>query len=392
MERNLWVQALIILAVIAVGFYVAGEIWLLVSHFGDIIILFFLAWLVAFSLLPIIRVLEQEFPIGRAGATAIVYIALLICLALILVLVVPLLISQISQLAIQLPSLALTVPVLLREIQGTLDQWNIPINISVGAAGLGQQASQIGSRILENTVVVASSVASGLFSVTIILILSFYFALDGDRILHDLLAAVPPRYSEDARQFSVSINHSFGGFLRGTAIQAVIFGVGTAIIMLAGGLHYVLLASIFAAVVMVIPFIGPLLATVVPLVIALFSALPTTQFLVILVALVGLQVLVMNIIAPKVLSESVGLHPLLVFLALLVGAKEAGLAGAIFGVPITAVIYATAQILFRRWSVIGPPMPVAMTNGHIPQHHVRLERISAHIRDAVSRIFRERTP
>jgi predicted PurR-regulated permease PerM len=394
MERNSWFRALIILGVIAVGLYVAGELWTLAVHFGDIIILFFLAWLLAFILLPVVRFLADLLPIGLAGAAAIVYIVLLVIVAAILILVVPLLIAQVSQLANQLPTIAAGLPGELKRVQQWLDARNITIDLGViTGPGLSQQAGQLGSRLVENTVTVASSIASGLFSLTIILILSFYFVVDGDRILHGLLSAVPEHYAEDARLFVVSIDRTFGGFLRGTAIQAALLGIGTGIIMAVFGLGYVLLVTIFAAIVMVIPFIGPVLAIILPILIALFSGLSATQLLLFLVALVGLQVLVMNIIAPKVMAESVGLHPLLVFLALLVGIKQAGLAGAIFGVPIAAVVFTAVRIFLNRWSVIVPveTAPSAAEDTGDRQV-VRLDQVRVHVGQAISRIFHSRVP
>ena len=392
MERSTWFRALIILAVFAVTLYLAGQIWQLLVHFSDIIILFFLAWLLAFILLPVIRFVERELPVGHAGAVALIYLVLLVALVVVLILVMPLLIAQIAQLANQLPTLVSGVPGWLRALQRTLNRWNVPIDVNVlTGPSLAQQASQFGSRILENSVLVASGIASTLFDVTVMLIISFYLALDGDRFVQQLLAAVPAPYADDARQFAYSIDQSFGGFLRGTAIQATFFGIGTALIMEIGGLHYVLLASLFAAVIMVIPFIGPLLAAVVPLLIALFSKLPTTQLLIILFALIALQILVMNIIAPKVMSESIGIHPLLVFLALLVGAKQAGVAGAIFGVPIAAVIWAAIRIVLRRWAIIGPaPAPLPLANGRPHARVIRLERLGLHIESFVNRIFHSR--
>src|SRR5437868_5664298 len=98
MERTAWGRALIILGVVAVGLYVAGELWRLLEHFADIMVLFFLAWLVAFTLLPVVRFLQTRLPVGRAGAAAVVYLALLLCLVTTLVLVIPVLVEQVSQL------------------------------------------------------------------------------------------------------------------------------------------------------------------------------------------------------------------------------------------------------------------------------------------------------
>jgi predicted PurR-regulated permease PerM len=379
--------------------YLASELWRLAIHFGDVIILFFLAWLLAFALLPIVRTLEMRFHIGRPGAAAIVYLGLLVVLATCLVLVIPLLIEQVSQLAVQLPALAGRIPILTNDIQGWLERRGLPITVEATGPqpAFTQQAAQLGTTILENSVVVASSVASGLFSFTLVLILSFYVVLDGDRFVNAILAAIPEHYQDDAVLFLVSIDRSFGGFLRGTAIQAGIMGLGTAIIMAMAGLGYILLVSIFAAIVMVIPFIGPFLALVLPLLIAVFSNLPPSQLLLMFLGLAILQLLVLNVVAPKVMSQSVGIHPLLVFLALLVGIKEAGLAGAIFGVPIAAVIYATFRILFNRWSIIerhstppdirAHPIEPAASPKSTPTHVVRFERFGPHLGRAISRLF-----
>jgi predicted PurR-regulated permease PerM len=161
-----------------------------------------------------------------------------------------------------------------------------------------------------------------------------------------------------------------------------------------------MLASVFAAVIMVVPFIGPLLALIVPLIIAAFSNLPTSQLLAVVVGLVVLQLVVMNVVAPKVMSQSVGLHPLLVFLALLVGIKEAGIAGAIFGVPVAAVLYASGQILLRRWKVIearpAEPAPTPfeptrpVTPVEPPPREVRIDRLSFHVGRVIGRVFHAR--
>jgi predicted PurR-regulated permease PerM len=402
-DRNPWSRALIILGVLAVGLYLGGELWRLATHFADITILFFLAWFLAFILLPIVRFLDRYLRIGVAGAAALVYLALLFAMVTLLVLVIPLMIQQMSQLTTQLPTITAKVPSIVRQVQTSLDDRGIPVAVTTGPGepSLGQQAAQLGSSVVSNSVAIAGGVASTLFDFVIVLVLSFYLVLDGDRFVAQVLAALPERYRDDARLFTESIDRSFGGFLRGTAIQAAILGAGTAIIMTFSGLGYALLASVFAAVIMVIPFIGPLLALIVPLAVALLSNLPTSQLLGVAVGLVVLQLLVMNVVAPKVMSQTVGLHPLLVFLALLVGIKEAGLAGAIFGVPVAAVIYASGQILLRRWRVIGSedasatviPTSVTRVAAEPPPGPptIRIDLLGLHVGRVIGRVFHVRS-
>jgi predicted PurR-regulated permease PerM len=118
-------------------------------------------------------------------------------------------------------------------------------------------------------------------------------------------------------------------------IQSLVGGVGTGLIMSLLQVDYALLASVVAGVVLLIPFLGPVVAVAVPVMIALLTHPEVTLFL--FVALLALQQVIFNVLAPRILSQQVGLHPLLVFFAVLTGARVAGVWGAVFGVPIVAV-------------------------------------------------------
>jgi predicted PurR-regulated permease PerM len=89
---------------------------------------------------------------------------------------------------------------------------------------------------------------------------------------------------------------------------------------------------------MVIPFVGSVAAIIPPMILALMTG-DWLKVILVFIGLMALQQLVFNVIAPKVMSDSVGMHPLLVFAALLLGTKEAGIWGAIFGVPIVGVMW-----------------------------------------------------
>jgi len=147
--------------------------------------------------------------------------------------------------------------------------------------------------------------------------------------------------------------------LRGQMIQALLGALGTGLIMSLLSVDYALLASVVAGVVLLIPFIGPVLAGVVPVLIALLTHPEVAPLL--FIALVALQQVIFNVIAPRVLSHQVGLHPLLVFFAVLTGARVAGVWGAIFGVPIVAVVL--TMISFYR---ANQEERVARLQEHLP--------------------------
>jgi predicted PurR-regulated permease PerM len=138
----------------------------------------------------------------------------------------------------------------------------------------------------------------------------------------------------------------FAGFLRGQLFQAFLGGIGTGVVMSVLNVDYALLSSVIAAVVLLIPFLGPVLAVVIPVTIALFTH-PDVA-LILLIALIALQQVIFNVLGPRILSNQIGMHPLLVFFAVLTGARVAGIWGAIFGVPIVAV--ALTMVSFYRAS------------------------------------------
>jgi hypothetical protein len=120
------------------------------------------------------------------------------------------------------------------------------------------------------------------------------------------------------------------------------------------GLSYSVLIAVIAAVLMLIPFIGAFAAVVPPLVafvlmhVATPTAFPVLRFVLLFVFLVVAQHIVINLLAPRVMSSAMGMHPLLVLLGLLLGAKLGGLWGAIFGVPVLGVALDTVDVIYRR--------------------------------------------
>lgn len=341
MERNRWFRALIVLLTIIAGFNLAGLLWDVGQRFGDIIVMFFLAWLLAFVLTPLTQWIERRTGLPRVLAAAGVYVVLFVVLLGGLFLIVPALVSQLIALGKVLPAYAEQVPRALGQIQADLNERNVDVDITglYRSQDLSAYLAGLGATAVQNALGIVTGLFSVVFAVVLVLALSFYVVVDGDLIELSLLYLVPDEYRSKVDFFIDSVNRSFGGFLRGTLIQAVVYGLGTALVMLLARMDFVLVASLFAGVVMIIPIFGPFLAIIPPVTIALISA-PVETVLLVVGGLLVLQQVTFNILAPKLMSESLGMHPLLVFAALLIGGRVAGLTGAIFGVPVAAVLWA----------------------------------------------------
>jgi predicted PurR-regulated permease PerM len=349
--RDPWLRALSILGCAIAGFYLVSLLWSIVQEFEDIILLFFLAWLVAFILEPVVGTLvEGRLP--RLAAIGLTYLTLLVLLCLGVILLVPALSLQIVEVARNLPAYVEQSTAFLNNLQGTMNEWltshGSPILVDIKSAlnpqELSRRADALGPPILSNAIGFATGAATLLVEVLIMLILSFYFMVDGARLADSLIGALPLRAQDDSRFLVASIHRAFAGFLRGQMIQSLVGGLGTGVIMSALQVDYALLSSVFAALILLIPFLGPVAAVALPVTIALLTHPEATILL--FVALLALQQVIFNVLAPRILSHQVGLHPLLVFFAVLTGARVAGVWGAVFGVPVVAVF--TTMLSFYR--------------------------------------------
>ena len=341
--RDPWLRALSILGCAIAGVYLIGLLWQVVEQFADIILLFFFAWLVAFVLEPVVATLvEGRLP--RLAAIGLTYLTLLAVSSMGVVLLVPALSLQVVEIARNLPTYVEQATTLLNTVQNTANDWltshGSPVLVDIKSAlnpqELSRRADALGPPILSNAIGFATGAATLLVEVLIMLILSFYFMVDGARLAESMITALPVRLQDDGRFLIASIHRAFAGFLRGQMIQSLVGGVGTAVIMSALQVDYALLSGVVTAVVLLIPFLGPVVAVVLPVTIALLTNPSVAIFL--LIALMALQQVIFNVLAPRILSRQVGLHPLLVFFAVLTGARVAGVWGAIFGVPVVAVL------------------------------------------------------
>jgi predicted PurR-regulated permease PerM len=343
-----WAQALVVLLTCIAALWLGGMLWSLGVQFGDVLLPFFLAWLLAFALNPVAEAL-QRLRLPRGGAVAVVYVALLSILSIAGVLIVPSIAGQAILLGAILPSYAERLPGLLGGLdQALLDRGiTVPISSVLTAEALAQRAEGLGAALATSALGFAGGLANAVVTGILVLILSVFFMLDGGRILGVLLDALPVRYQDEARYFVAAVNRTFGGYIRGLVIQAVLYGVGTYLVMSLLGLPFAAVIAVFAGFILIIPFLGSLVAVLPPISLALFTGNAFT-IIATAVALILLQQLVLNVIMPKILSDNVGLHPLLVFAAILLGAKAAGGWGAIFGVPIMGVVWSMVVLAVQQ--------------------------------------------
>jgi predicted PurR-regulated permease PerM len=342
MQNNRWLQVLIVLLVIICSAWLAAQVWGFVLQFSNILLLFFLSWLLAFILRPMARWLHKR-GMPHTLSVAVVYLGLALVLVISGILLVPVISSQIEQLSKNTDQFTSTVENLINDAQSTLKSWGVQAS---DLDRMSNEAQTTVLAVLQNTLVVLQSIATLALQLIFIFLISFYIMKDGDRLAAGILRVLPPRWEDEIRLAALSIEKSFGGFLRGQIVFAIIYGIFNAIVMLIFGLDYVVIASIVAGFCMLIPLVGNFLAYIPPLLVGIVTK-PDSWFL-LLIALLIAQSIVMNFVGPRVMSSAIGLHPIYVVAAMLVGGQVAGIWGALFGIPIAGAMNLIGRPLMRR--------------------------------------------
>ena len=341
-QRRL-LDAVLILGVIALAFIVIGFAGSVFYAFGDILLLFFLAWLLSFALLPLISFIARIPRVPPQAAVIVVYLTMVILILAIVIQASATIYASISQFLETAPEFESQLTILLTDIQSRLAALGLNVDL-IGqaptiAANLQAWATQLVDPL--RSLAVASIGVFG--NVLLLVILSIYIALDREDILAFLFRLIPPAFVPQARVLQVAVGRSFGGFLRGQLIMGLVFGAFTALVNIVFGLQYAALTTVAAGLLQMIPFFGPFLSWAPPVVAAMLT--PDGPVLPVLILMAIGWFVTMNILQPRLMSGSVGIHPIVVLASVVIGAKIAGIAGAIFGIPIAAVISA----LFFHW-------------------------------------------
>jgi predicted PurR-regulated permease PerM len=156
---------------------------------------------------------------------------------------------------------------------------------------------------------------------------------------------VPQAYRPVTIAFMEDVDGVIGGFVRGQVLLALAVGVSGTIVLLAVGVPYAILFGVLAGAVSVIPMVGPIIAAIPVLLIAFFTV-GLLKLIIVAVLYTVILVVQQNVLTPMVISKSVGVTPLVVFVALLLGSEAFGILGALLSIPIAGIVRVAAERLF----------------------------------------------
>ncbi|HEX8996906.1 MAG TPA: AI-2E family transporter [Ktedonobacterales bacterium] len=359
-------RVLVTLVTVIVAIFAVQLIWTSLVTFGDIILLFFLAWVIAFILEPLSTYLRRV-GISRPVAVSLIYLALAIVITGVIVLSVPIIGDQIRRLAGEFSDAF---------SPSNLDQFSANLTLALQRLGFRQRdAAHVVSQVWGQLPTYASDTANQavtiatntitsiltlLFDAFLVIILSFYMMLDGERLINGAIRRLPPHWAQDARMFKSAVAQIFGGFLRAQLVVGLIYSAFTWGSLALLGQANSLPVALICGLLMLLPFIGTFLAVAPPIALVLLQT-PSDQvvakLVVLLIALILAQQITLQVIAPRVFGSTMGVHPLLLFAGLLIGAKEGGVWGAFFAGPVVAIAYSMFEVFYDRYQRSSPLFP-----------------------------------
>lgn len=323
-------KLLVILLIIAVSIYLLQIAWQVLSNFSDILIMLILAWVLSFILEPLVNFISNTFKFSRLIATVIIYTFFTVLISVMIFIFIPLVIIQFQSLSTVIPNYLESYPQLLKT-------WNTSITKSADVF-----------------ISLIPSFATVIIDFLLMLILSFYLVVDKERISNEIYNLSPKNWHKNLKFIQEVIDNTFSSFFRIQIVFGIIAGISTWIVLTIFGIGFAASLSLIAGILTIIPVFGPFMGAFPPAFIVLVTKPQTPlEALLIYVILVLIQQVVFNVFGPKLMGNAFKLHPLVVFLSIILGFKIAGALGAVFVVPILGIFV----IVFKRLGpyFINPP-------------------------------------
>ncbi len=343
MQNGFWFKTAISLVTISAFVFLVGALGNLWSFIGDLILLFFLSYLVGSLFIHVVNGLVRIPYMTRPLAIFLIYMAFISLLATFGFLVIPVTVNQVVELADLVPRYVEQVPSYVNGLENTIARAGLQIDLTdqIQVDSLNDFARTAATSITNNALGILQNVVSLLIGVILVLVISFYIVLDGGRRLVEGLKVLPPKAEKETLFILLSIDETFHGYLRGMFLISLIYGVSTAGVMIATGLPSPLPVALVASILLAIPFVGDWLALGLPLVVAAVAG-DFATFIIVLTVLLFIQQVMLNLLTPKILGKAVRMPAMLVIISVVLGVRLAGVAGALLAVPTMGVLYGLA--------------------------------------------------
>ena len=359
-RRVVW--ATLILVSVILGF------WLL-YRFNQVVFTLFVAIVIGTVIRPAVAWLHQR-GLPQKGGIIVIYILLLILLIGFLLLLLPLIVEQSTTITAAIPG-----------YYQNLREWmvNYPnqliVRLSnflpVSLPGLNPHtAQQTGQDVMASAgqaLGYISLAARAVFITIVVLVLAFYWTLDGPRTIQSFLLLIPQNQREGIGELINAMETKVGFFIAGQGVLCLVIGLMALVAYLLIGLPNALVLALLAGAFEAVPMVGPLLGAIPAALVALSIA--PAKLIWVIVATIIIQQLENSLLVPRIMRKAVGVNPFVTLLAIFAFSTLFGIAGALMAIPMAAII----QLLLDRYVFHPSAMDPEVSTGRDYASRLRYE-------------------
>jgi predicted PurR-regulated permease PerM len=347
------------------GFWLGafGALALFLYVFSSVLLPFVAGLILAYLFNPLADRLEKA-GFNRLGASLLIVIVVSFAFVLMLILFVPVMAHQLAAFIESLPGLVTRLQALVAEEGGLLGGrfgggWleRLGLNEQLSSAEIQKSLGDIVKQGVQWMLAFMKSLWSGgqallgVFSLLVVTpVVAFYILLDWGRMIATIDGLAPPAHREDIRALARDMNRAIAGFLRGQSLVCLFLGLWYGIGLSLIGLKFGFLLGVCAGFLSFIPYVGSLTALVLSAVMSIVQGWPSMGLFAMAMGVIGVgQFLEGNVLTPRLVGASVGLHPVWLMFALFAFGSLFGFTGLILAVPVAAVLGVLIRFAIGRY-------------------------------------------
>jgi len=322
-------------------------IWQVSGYFADLLRILGISFVLAYLYIGAVDFL-QKYITNRAICVALVYTTVLAATIISAVFVIPAMVYQVTSListtVSEIPTMLKTLEQAMTPLQERFNQIHMDVKVIDVVTNFVAQAPKPdpGALVSRVSEMAMSTMTWSVYSVSISVV-SFYLLLDGHRMNRSVISLFPRSYELALQDLVRDIDRSLQSFFKGQVVLGLLFGVVMLAVYVVLGVQYALLLSVFLALCEILPVIGPPIGFAPALVAVAVhgSVLPgerVLQMLILTAIFMILQQVKDSVVGPRYIGNVIGLHPILIFIAIMIGGRIDGMLGIILSIPAACAI------------------------------------------------------
>jgi len=325
-----FIKVVVIIGLIILGFWIA-------SFFPDLVLTLIISTLTAFILKPLVRFLEFRFGLKRWFAIAVVFLLVGGMAVFILIEAIPLLISRVRFMYVQLQNFPF-------EAKLTLAAKEMSAHIPfVDPSTVGDKVHTFMQQLIDSLGETTGTVASYLVNLLIIPFITYFILSEGDVGIKKFVERIPNKYFEMSLNIMDKLQRELVSYLRGLILECSIVGGLSVIGFMIIGVPYAILIGVLTGIANLVPYLGFIAGASIALIASLTQTGDFRMLIPIVILTAVVRLIDDLILQPLCFGKSLDMHPVAVVLTLIIGHQLMGVAGMIISIPIATILRVSAK-------------------------------------------------